>query len=81
MPVENVTPILNVSNVLESIAWFEKLGWRKGFVWPADDAEPGFGSVSSVKAEIFLCRDGQGSKGTIMPRFPGDDVTDGVWMS
>jgi uncharacterized glyoxalase superfamily protein PhnB len=28
-----------------------------------------------------MCLNGQGSRGTIMPHFPGDDVTDGVWMS
>jgi catechol 2,3-dioxygenase-like lactoylglutathione lyase family enzyme len=81
MPVQNVTPILNVSNVLESQAWFEALGWRRGFTWPDDDANPGFGAVCSEKAEIFLCRGGQGSRGTIMPKHPGDDETDGVWMS
>lgn len=81
MPVQAVTPILNVSSIVESIAWFEKLGWRRGFVWPEGEADPGFGSVCSEKAEIFLCRGGQGSRGTIMPKFPGDDVTDGVWMS
>jgi catechol 2,3-dioxygenase-like lactoylglutathione lyase family enzyme len=81
MPVQNVTPILNVSSVTASIAWFEKLGWRKGFVWPGSGEEPGFGSVCSGKAEVFLCHGGQGSLGTIMPKFPGDDATDGVWMS
>ena len=81
MTVQNVTPILNVSSVTGSIAWFEKLGWRKGFTWPEGDAEPGFGSVCSAKAEIFLCHGGQGSRGSIMPKLPGDDATDGVWMS
>lgn len=79
--VQAITPILNVSNIPASIAWFEKLGWRKGFVWPEDDPDPGFGSVCTDKAEIFLCRGAQGSRGTIAPRFPGDDETDGVWMS
>ena len=41
----------------------------------------GFGSVCSGEATIFLCRGGQGSRGTILPKFPGDDETDGVWMS
>lgn len=81
MAVQGVTPILNVSSVTESIAWFVRLGWRHGFVWPQGDPEPGFGSVCSDKAEIFLCRGAQGSRGTIMPRFPGDDEIDGVWMS
>lgn len=25
--VKRLTPILNVSNIVESFAWFEKLGW------------------------------------------------------
>lgn len=28
-----ITPILNVSNLSESFAWFERLGWRKGWDW------------------------------------------------
>lgn len=80
MPIQNVTPILNVSSVLDSQAWFEKLGWRAGFQWDSGDGV-GFGSVCSDKAEIFLCVGAQGSRGTVMPKFPGDDQTDGVWMS
>ena len=81
MPVQNVTPILNVSSLPQSIAWFMQLGWRQGFVWPDGDPDPSFGSVCSEKAEIFLCRGAQGSRGSIMAKFPGDDETDGVWMS
>src|SRR5215470_3789849 len=82
MPVVALTPILNVSSVKESQAWFEKLGWKRGFIWPAGSEDPSFGAVSSVgHTEIFLCRGAQGSRGTIMPKFPGDDETDGVWMS
>lgn len=83
MPVKALTPILNVSNIKVSQAWFAQLGWRAGFSWPEGDDDPGFGSVCSdgEKAEIFLCRGAQGSRGTIMPKTPGDDETDGVWMS
>jgi catechol 2,3-dioxygenase-like lactoylglutathione lyase family enzyme len=82
MPVENVTPILNVSSIIDSQAWFRRLGWSDGFRWPSgSDETPGFGSVCSGKAEIFLCVGAQGSRGTVMPKFPGDDETDGVWMS
>ena len=92
MTVQSVTPVLNVSNVGASLAWFESLGWKRGFSWndggmicgAADSNEhgaAGFGSVCSGKAEIFLCCGGQGSRGTILPKFPGDDDTDGVWMS
>jgi catechol 2,3-dioxygenase-like lactoylglutathione lyase family enzyme len=86
MPIRAVTPILNVSNVEASVDWFGKLGWRVGFLWRDTKADPvSFGSVCSGEgersAEIFLCCDGQGSRGTIMPAHPGDDRTDGVWMS
>jgi catechol 2,3-dioxygenase-like lactoylglutathione lyase family enzyme len=82
MTVVAVTPILNVTSVTESIAWFMKLGWRHGFVWdPQKTGAPTFGSVLSGGSEIFLCVGAQGSRGTMMPKFPGDDQTDGVWMS
>jgi uncharacterized glyoxalase superfamily protein PhnB len=92
MPVHKLTPVLNVTSVPASLAWFETLGWRRGFTWNAGGMLEGaldrdahgdahFGSVGSGDATIFLCRDGQGSRGTILPRFPGDDETDGVWMT
>jgi len=85
MPIRAVTPMLNVSDVPASIEWFESLGWSRGFTWPQDDPQPGFapsfGSVCAGDAEIFLCKDAQGSRGMIMPCVPGDDRTDGVWMS
>jgi uncharacterized glyoxalase superfamily protein PhnB len=92
MPIESITPVLNVSDVPKSFAWFEALGWKRGFAWNsggmiargADRNEHGdahFGSVCAEKSEIFLCNGAQGSRGTILPRFPGDDEIDGVWMS
>jgi len=95
MAVQSVTPVLNVSSIGDSFEWFEALGWQRGFSWnqggmigdgPAaapsnEHGMAGFGSVCSGKALIFLCVGGQGSRGTIMPKFPGDDQTDGVWMS
>src|SRR5262249_16575625 len=92
MPVKTVIPILNVSDVPASFAWFEVLGWRRGFSWNAnglsddagdrnEDGDASFGSVCSGNATIFLCHDGQGARGTSLPKFPGDDETDGVWMS
>ncbi len=33
MDVKGMTPILNVSNLAESFAWFEKLGWKKLWDW------------------------------------------------
>ena len=40
-----------------------------------------FAAIYSEKVDIFLCKDGQGSRGERRPQFPGDDDTDGVWMS
>ena len=31
MLAKGLTPILNVSDIQTSFAWFEKLGWSKGF--------------------------------------------------
>lgn len=92
MPVKGVTPILHVTDVPASFAWFEALGWRRGFSWNDggiiagggdrnEHGAAGFGSVCSGDVSIFLCHGGQGSLGTILPKFPGDDATDGVWMS
>jgi catechol 2,3-dioxygenase-like lactoylglutathione lyase family enzyme len=83
MFAHRVTPILNVSNIRESFAWFEKLGWKKGWDW---GEPPTFGGVVSGQSEIFLCQGGQGgrgkgpSKSTFGP--DGDQTGDkGVWMS
>src|SRR2546430_14146046 len=78
MKVEALTPILNVSNIQQSFAWFEKLGWQKGWDW---GEPPTFGGVCNGKVEIFLCQNGHGSRGGPMPQFVGDDETGGVWMS
>ena len=89
MRVLRVNPILNVSDIAETIGWFEKLGWTIGFEW-RDDPDPNspveFASVTCDEHEIFLCRDGQGGRGkgsnaaTFGP--DGDETSDkGVWMS
>ena len=67
MLAKRLTPILNVSNIQESFAWFEKLGWRKAWDW---GDPPDFGAVSSGGYEIFLCEDCQGGRGE-----------SGAWMS
>lgn len=33
MNVTAITPILNVSSLEQSVAWFAKLGWRKLWDW------------------------------------------------
>ena len=78
MIVHRLTPILNVSNIAESFAWFEKLGWTKAWEW---GDPPSFGGVCCGAVEIFLCEEGQGSRGGPLPRHVGDDDTGGVWMS
>ena len=80
MIAHGVTPILNVSNFAESMAWFERLGWKKHWDW---GDPPSFGAVSSGKVDIFLCHDGQGGrgKGTNTETFTADDNDKGVWMS
>jgi catechol 2,3-dioxygenase-like lactoylglutathione lyase family enzyme len=78
MKVQGLTPILNVSNLEASFAWFEKLGWQKNWAW----GDPGgFGCVRNQKSEIFLCVNGQGSRGGPMPRHVWDDDTGGTWMT
>ena len=83
MDAKGLTPILNVSDIQQSFAWFEKLGWKKGWDW---GCPPTFGGVCSGKCEIFLCQNGQGGRGrgnikmTFGPE--GDQAADrGVWMS
>lgn len=83
MIVRGLTPILNVSNIVESFAWFEKLGWTKGWDW---GTPPTFGGVCSGKFEIFLCQGAQGGRGrSSLTRTGGDggsdDAEKGVWMS
>ena len=83
MNPDRLTPILNVSDIGQSFAWFEKLGWKKGWDW-GDPA--GFGAVGSGACEIFLCLDGQAAAATAASKMtfgPGGDQTadKGVWMS
>ena len=83
MIAKGLTPILNVSNITESFAWFDKLGWSKAWDW---GSPPTFGSVCSGDFQIFMCQDGQGGRGrsSLNSTSPseGDDTNDkGVWMS
>ena len=68
MNARGITPILNVSDINASFAWFTQLGWSK--LWDYGDP-PTFGAVGNGACEIFLCLDGQGGR--------GDDS--GAWMS
>lgn len=82
MKLTGITPILNVTDVRASLAWFRKLGFEAGFSF-GDDGQggPTFASVCAGDGEIFLCRDGQGLRGGNPPRFDGDDDTGATWMS
>jgi catechol 2,3-dioxygenase-like lactoylglutathione lyase family enzyme len=83
MKTHALNPILNVSNIAESFAWFERLGWEKSRDW---GTPPTFGGVCSGKCQMFLCQNGQGGRGkgdntaTFGPQ--GDQSADkGVWIS
>ncbi len=81
MIAKAVTPILNVSDIQQSFAWFAKLGWQKGFDW---GSPPTFGSVCSGKCEIFLCLGAQGGRGKsnlATTKDSGEMADKGVWMS
>ena len=83
MTVEEITPILNVANLEESFAWFQKWGWKKLWDW---GEPPTFGSVGSGNCAIFMCQNAQGGRGkgsnTTTFMEPGDAAQDkGVWVS
>lgn len=83
MDAKGLTPILNVSNMQESCAWFEKLGWKKSWDW---GDPPDFGGVVSGECQIFLCLNGQGGRGksdfqTTFGPAGSDAAEKGVWMS
>jgi Glyoxalase/Bleomycin resistance protein/Dioxygenase superfamily len=84
MEAKGLTPILNVSDIASTVAWFEKWGWKKLWDW---GTPPTFGAVGSGKeACIFLCQGAQGGRGrganTTTFQKQGDEKGDkGVWMS
>jgi catechol 2,3-dioxygenase-like lactoylglutathione lyase family enzyme len=83
MDWKGLTPILNVSDMRQTFAWFEKLGWKKGFEW---GNPPDFGSVCAGQCEIFICLNAQGGRGksSVTRTFgPGgsDAAERGVWVS
>ena len=83
MLAKGLTPILNVSDIVASFAWFEKLGWQKAWEW---GSPPDFGGVCSGECQIFLCQNGQGGRGrsdnaTTFGREGADAAEGGVWMS
>jgi catechol 2,3-dioxygenase-like lactoylglutathione lyase family enzyme len=86
MKVEHVVPILNVTDVEASVAWFGELGWEPGFQWSGTEGGPiDFGAVVADDLEIFLCRDGQGGRGrgetTSTRDDAGQQADKGVWVA
>lgn len=91
MPVEKITPVLNVRDIAESFQWFETLGWQRSFSWNEagligegseaavenEGGPAGFAGVRFGDVTLFLCCDGQG------PREPVPNQGDalGVWMT
>jgi catechol 2,3-dioxygenase-like lactoylglutathione lyase family enzyme len=81
MLAKGFTPILNVSDIVASFAWFQKLGFEK--LWDWGDP-PTFGAVRSGKCEIFLCEGAQGGRGRsafTSTAGEGETADKGVWMS
>jgi len=83
MEAKGLTPILNVSDIASTFAWFEKWGWKKLWDW---GTPPTFGAVGSGKECIFLGQGAQGGRGrganTTTFQQQGDEEGDkGVWMS
>jgi predicted enzyme related to lactoylglutathione lyase len=84
MEAKGLTPILNVSDIAATFAWFEKWGWKKLWDW---GTPPTFGAVGSGEETcIFLCQGSQGGRGrganTTTFQQDGDEQGDkGVWMS
>ncbi len=72
--VTQVIPILNVTDIGASVAWFETLGWTAGFQWVPDDSDgdPVFGGVTAGGHEVYLCRDDQGERGAWISVFVDD---------
>jgi uncharacterized glyoxalase superfamily protein PhnB len=83
--LRNLTPILNVSDVPASLAWFEALGWERGFVWDDEggmhSSTPTFASIQAGDdAEIFLCYGEQGARPVWMSWFlPSRDDLDAAY--
>jgi len=83
MDAKGLTPILNVSDLQASFAWFEKLGWRRSWDW---GDPPDFGGVVSGECQIFPGLNGQGGRGrsdfkTTFGPGGSDAAEKGVWIS
>ncbi len=83
MQPAGITPILNVSDIDASIAWFGKWGWQKSWDYGSPAA---VAAIRAGKCSIFLCRNAQGGRGrgsnTATFGSRGDEETSdkGVWL-
>jgi hypothetical protein len=58
--IENVTPILRVSDMIQSLAFYiDILGFKK-----ADWGDDSFKSISKDNSGLYLCKGGQSVSGT-----------------
>ncbi len=64
MQARALIPILNVSDLAASFAWFGHLGWVKKWAWGNTDTAPTFGAIESGGQDIFLSQNAQGARGT-----------------
>ncbi len=64
MQARELVPILNVSSLAASFAWFAHLGWVKQWAWGTTGAEPTFGAIASGSLSLFLAENSQGARGT-----------------
>jgi catechol 2,3-dioxygenase-like lactoylglutathione lyase family enzyme len=67
--IENITPILSISDMNQSLAFYvDILGFKK-----ADWGDDNFTSINRDKTALYLCKDGQGVRGTwVWIGFAGD---------
>lgn len=67
--IENITPILSVSDMSQSLAFYiDILGFEK-----ADWGDDNFTSINRDKTGLYLCKGGQGVSGTwVWVGFDGD---------
>src|SRR5262249_29305081 len=67
--IECISPILNVSDMKQSLAFYENILGFKRAEWGDDN----FTSINKDKTGIYLCKSGQGNAGTwIWIGFGGD---------
>ena len=63
MLAKGLTPILNVSSMQESFAWFAKLGWQEGWEWGIRRIQattPGVMHVRHPDGHVFRVSKGEG---------------------